>query len=117
MASTIQIFGTKKCKDTQKAIRYFKERNVKTQFIDLNEKGLSKGELESILKNISLENLLDTEGKQFKKRNLAYMTYNLEDELLNDPLLLKTPITRFGRFAELGINPTAWKKWIESSNN
>lgn len=115
MAATIQIFGTKKCNDTQKAIRFFKERNIKTQFIDLNEKGLSKGELDSICRNIPIEQLLDSSGKQFKKRNLEFMTYDLETELLQDPLLLKTPITRFGRLAQIGIATEDWKKWIEMS--
>lgn len=112
MASTIQIFGTKKCKDTQKAIRYFKERSIKTQFIDLNEKGMSKGELESVIYKIHVEQLINTEGKQYKLRNLAFMTYEIETELLEDPLLLKTPITRFGKLAVLGINKEEWDKWI-----
>lgn len=115
MASTIQIFGTKKSSDTQKAVRFFKERSIKTQFVDLTEKALSKGELTAIARNIPLEDLLDTEGKQFKKRNLQFMTYDLESELLEDPLLLKTPITRFGQKAALGVQPEIWKKWIEEA--
>ena len=113
MAPTIQIFGVKKCSETNKAIRFFKERSVKTQFVDFNEKGLSKGELESITRKIPLESLLDKDGKQFKKRNLEFMLYDLETELLNDPLLLKTPITRFGKEAALGYSPDIWKEWIK----
>lgn len=113
MASMIQVFGTKKCSDTNKAIRFFKERAIKFQFIDLNEKEISKGELNSITKNISLEDLIDTEGKQFKKRNLQFMSYNLEEELLSDPLLFKTPITRLGNESVLGIDTEKWKNWIE----
>ncbi len=115
MAATIQIFGTKKCSDTQKAIRFFKERSVKTQFIDLNEKGLSKGELDSVSKFIPIEELIDKDGKQFKKRNLEFMTYELETELLSDPLLFKTPITRFGRKAALGVQTDTWKAWSEEA--
>ena len=70
MASQIQIFGIKKCSDTNKAIRFFKERGIKTQFIDLNEKAMSKGELESVKRTIPIEQLIDKEGKQYKKRNL-----------------------------------------------
>ena len=113
MASTIQVFGTLKCKDRNKAIRFFKERGIKIQFIDLNEKAMSKGELESVSKKIPLEDLIDKEGKQFKKRNMEYMVYDLETELLNDPLLLKTPITRFGQQAACGLTPEIWKKWAE----
>lgn len=113
MASTIQVFGTKKCNDTNKALRFFKERAVKIQFVDLNEKGLSRGELESILKKVPIEELLDKSGKQYKKRNLEFMVYDLEEELLNDPLLLKTPITRMGREAALGVCPDIWKSWLD----
>lgn len=113
MSSTIQIFGTKKCNDTNKAIRYFKERAIKTQFIDLNEKGISKGELDSVTRKIPLEMLIDTESKQYIKRNLAYIIHNIENELLDDPLLFKTPITRFGKdSAAVGYSPEIWKKWI-----
>ena len=112
MSSTIQIFGVKNCQDTNKAIRFFKERAIKIQFVDFNEKGLSKGELESVSKKVPLEELIDRGGKQFKKRNFAFMVYDLEEELLNDPLLFKTPITRFGRDATVGYAPEIWKKWV-----
>ena len=115
MPPTIQIFGVKNSNDTNKALRFFKDRNIKIQFVDLNEKALSKGELESISKKVPMEELLDKDGKQFKKRNLGYMVYKLEDELLNDPLLLKMPVTRFGRDAAIGVTPNIWKKWIEES--
>ncbi len=108
----IQIIGTKKCSDTRKAERYFKERRIQYQFRDLTEKGISKGELESIKRSISVENLLDKNGKEFKKRNLQFMVYNLEEELLNDPLLLKTPIVRNGNTATIGYVPETWKNWL-----
>ena len=112
MASTIQIFGTKKCSETNKALRFFKERGIKTQFVDLNEKGLSKGELDSVARKIPLEELIDREGKEFKKRGLEFMVYDLESTLLEDPLLFKTPITRYGKEASIGVSPDVWKKWI-----
>jgi Spx/MgsR family transcriptional regulator len=108
----IQIIGTKKCNDTKKAERFFKERGIKFHFKDLNEKGLTKGELDNITRKISLDDLLDKEGKQYKKRNLEYMVYDTEEELLNDPLLLKTPIVRNGNDVTLGYQPDIWKKWI-----
>jgi arsenate reductase-like glutaredoxin family protein len=114
MASIIQIFGVKKCQDTNKALRFFKERSIKIQFIDLAEKAISKGELESISRKISIENLIDSEGKQYKTRNLSYIIHDIETELLNDPLLFKTPITRFGHEAAVGLTPEVWKKWINA---
>lgn len=108
----IQIFGTPKCQDTRKAERYFKERAIQFQFVNLTEKGLSKGELNSVKAAVGgLEAMVDTAGKQYQKRNLKYLVHNLEEELLNDPLLLKTPIVRNGPKATLGYCPEVWKGW------
>lgn len=108
----IQIIGTKSCNDTKKAERYFKERRIQFHFRDLNEKGLSKGEFDNIIKVIIPEQLIDKDGKHYKKRNLQYMIFNIEEELLNDPLLLKTPIVRNGKEVTVGFCPDEWKKWI-----
>lgn len=112
----IQIIGTKSCSDTRKAERYFKERRIPFHFRDLNEKGLAKGELDNICRKIPLENLIDKEGKQYKKRNMQYMKFDIEEELLNDPLLLRTPIIRNGGEVTIGYQPDIWKKWIEEKN-
>ncbi len=107
----IQIIGTKKCRDTQKAERYFKERNIQYQFRDLTIKGVSKGELENIKRVYDIEDLIDRESKQFSKRNLAYMVFDIEEELLEDPLLFRTPIVRNGKDVTVGFKPETWKKW------
>ena len=107
----IQIFGTKSCNDTKKAERYFKERRINFHFRDFNEKGLAKGELENITRVIPLEELIDKEGKQYKKKNMQFMVFNLEEELLADPLLLLTPIVRNGKEVTIGYQPDVWKKW------
>lgn len=107
----IQIFGTKKCNNTKKAERYFKERGIKVHFRDLNEKGVSKGEFENISRVIDLEELIDTESKQYKKRGMQYMVFNTEEELLEDPLLFKTPIVRNGNKVTIGYQPEIWKEW------
>jgi arsenate reductase-like glutaredoxin family protein len=62
---------------------------------------------------IPIDELLDKESKQFKKRNLEFMVYDTEDVLLNDPLLLKTPIVRNGKLAAVGFQPDTWKDWIK----
>lgn len=108
----VQIIGTKGCNETRKAERFFKERRIPFHFRDLNEKGLAKGELENIARSIPIEKLIDREGKQYKKRNMHYMVFNLEEELLNDPLLLKTPIVRNGKEVTIGYHPDVWKKWM-----
>jgi len=107
----IQIFGTKKCNDTKKSQRFFKERGIQIHFRDLTEKGLSPGELQNISRAIDLNDFLDTESKQYKKRGMQFMVFNLEEELLEDPLLLKTPIVRNGKNVTIGYKPDVWKTW------
>ncbi len=109
MASIIQVFGTLKCKETQKAIRFFKDRNIKIQYIDLSEKSISKGELNSIRINNPLETLIDTESKEYIKRNLKFIIHDVEEELLANPLLFKTPIVRMGNKSFIGHLPDKWK--------
>lgn len=113
LTMTIQIFGTKKCKDTQKAIRFFKERRITTQFIDLNEKDISPGELNAIKRYFPIEELINTEGKEYLKQNLQYMKFNIEEKLLENPLLFVTPIVRSGNGVTLGHDPDSWKSWVK----
>ncbi len=107
----IQIFGIKKSRDTRKAERFFSDRRIPYHFRDLNEKGISKGELENIKQAIPLEEIIDKEGKQFQKRNLSFMIYDIEEELLNDPLLFKMPVVRKGKLATVGYKPEIWNSW------
>jgi len=107
----IQIFGIKKSSDTRKAERFFSDRRIPYHFRDLNEKGISKGELENIKRAIPLEEIIDKEGKQFQKRNLSFMIYDIEEELLNDPLLFKMPVVRKGKLATVGYKPEIWNSW------
>lgn len=107
----IQIIGTKKCKNTQKAERYFKERRLPFHFKDLTEKGLAKGELDNITRVIPLDDLIDRESKRFKDRGMQYMVFDIEEELLSDPLLLKTPIVRNEKLVTVGYKPEEWKEW------
>jgi arsenate reductase-like glutaredoxin family protein len=109
----IQIIGTKKCKETQKAERYFKERRIPFHFRDLAEKGLSKGELENISRVIHLDDLIDRESKNFKDRGMQFMVFDIEEVLLNDPLLLKTPIVRNEKLVTIAYKPAVWKEWIK----
>ena len=108
----LQIFGTNDCQNTRKAERFFKERGINFQLRNLADKGVSKGELESIMRKISLDDLFNTEGKQFKKRNMNYMKYDKETELLSDALLFTTPIVRTKTDVTIGFQPEIWKKWL-----
>ncbi len=107
----IQIFGTSKCFDTKKAQRYFKERRVKFQAIDLARTGISPGELKSVKNAVGLDALIDeTNPDAALLRYLAYEEDKLE-KLLENPRLLKTPIVRNGRQATVGYQPDVWKSW------
>ncbi len=110
----IQIFGTKKCNDTKKAERVFKERGIKFQFIDMKEKGMSKGELTSVAQfNGGLENMLNPDAKD--KDTLALIKYIADEDklekILENQQVIKTPIVRNGKYSTLGYQPDIWKKW------
>ena len=110
----IQIFGTKKCNDTKKAERFFKERGIKYQFIDMKEKGMSKGEFTSVAQaNGGPENMIDWEGKD--QDTLALIKYIADEDklekLLENQQLIKTPVVRNGRQATVGYQPNVWKGW------
>ena len=107
----IQIFGKSKCFDTKKAQRYFKERRVKFQAIDLNKYGISKGELTSVLRSVKLPDLID--DKLPDAALLEYLAYDQDkiEKLLEDPTLLRTPIVRNGKQATVGYQPDIWKGW------
>lgn len=110
----IQIFGTTKCFDTKKAMRYFKERNVKYQFVDMKEKGMSKGEFNSIKQAVGgTEKLINENGKD--KDTLALIKYisgeQKEEKILENQNIIQTPIVRNGKQATIGYQPEVWKRW------
>lgn len=110
----VQIFGSSKCFDTKKAERYFKERNIKFQSIDLIKYGMSKGEFTNVLQALGgLDKLIDEKTKD--KNLLALMKYlspeDQEVKLLENPKLFKTPIVRNGKKATVGYQPDIWKSW------
>jgi arsenate reductase-like glutaredoxin family protein len=108
----VQIFGRKDCSETRKAERWFRERRISVHFVDLKQKGLAPRELESVAKPIGLENLLDRQSKRFLEKGLAFMSpARISRVLLEDPLLLRTPIVRNGKEATLGMRPEIWMDW------
>jgi len=114
MAVTVQIFGTKKCQDSRKAERWFKERGVPVSFLDLKERGLSPGELKSVAARVGVEALIDREGARYRDKGLKYAAPTgprIEQMLLDDPLLLKTPVVRAGKEATVGYKPEVWEGW------
>ena len=110
----IQIFGTKKSSDTRKAERYFKERRIKFQSVDLKEKGLSKGEFMSVMQAVGgLENMIDPDCKD--KDLLALVTYIADEDkaqkVFENQSVIRQPVVRNGKQATVGYAPEIWKTW------
>jgi len=108
----IQIFGTKKCNETKKALRFFRERRIDVHFIDLSQKNISKGELKNISQKIPLEDLINKNCREYEKMNLKYIQHDIEDILLENSLLIKTPVIRKDKNAILGFDQSKIKDLI-----
>lgn len=99
-----QLIGTKKSKDTRRIERYFKERRIDFQFVDVNQHTPSEGELDAVAAKVGgFEELIDTKSKSYQKRGMQYLDFDTREELLEDPTLLRLPIVRSDRGA--AINP------------
>lgn len=110
----IQIFGKSKCFDTKKAERYFKERRIKYQFVDLKRYGLSGKEFDAVLRGVGgIDNLIDWDGKSQQITNMKYMDdpRAKEDKVFDDPELMRTPIVRNGKQVTVGYCPEVWANW------
>ena len=110
----IQIYGKAKCFDTKKAERYFKERRIKYQFVDLVKLGMSKGEFNNILKAVGdFDELLDKSSKAYENSFIEYLATKeaKEEKLLENQSAFKTPIVRNGKQVTVGYKPEIWKDW------
>lgn len=110
----IQVFGTKKSADTRKAQRWFKERGIKFQFVDLSQKGMSKGEFEAVARVVGgTEEMIDPNCKD--QKTLTLIKYLVPDQqlekILENQQVLKQPVVRNGKQATLGYQPDVWKEW------
>ncbi len=110
----IQIFGTKKCNDTKKAERFFKERGIRYQYIDMKEKGMSKGEFTSVAQvNGGIGNMINWECKD--QDTVALIKYIADEDklekILENPQVIKTPVVRNGKKSTIGYQPDVWKGW------
>ena len=113
----VQLFGTNKNQDTRRALRFWSERRIKTHFVDLNERAASKGELQRFVQKFGLTPLLDRTSKRYQDLGLG--AARLGDErmlqyLVDEPLLLTQPLTRWGSKLTLGLAESEWKIWLES---
>lgn len=110
----IQIYGSQKCFDTKKAERYFKERRINYQYVDIIKYGLSKGEFNSVKAAVGVESLINQGAKEYKALNLHKISVgnsSREEILFENPKLYKTPIVRNGKQATAGYQPEVWSAW------
>ena len=110
----IQIFGKDKCFETKKAERYFKERRIKFQSVDIVKFGLSKGEYQSVKSAVGgMDALIDEKSKEYESQHIRYLASkdDVEERLLENPGMFKTPIVRNGKKATVGYQPDVWNNW------
>ena len=111
-AAEIQILGTRKCKDTKKAMMFFSDRGVKYHFRDLSEKMLSLGEMKNLSDILKTSDLIDKNSREYEEKGFRYREYDPQEEALGNWKLVKTPIVRWGRLASLGYVPEEWSLWL-----
>lgn len=108
----IQIFGASKSFDTKKAERWFKERRIKYQYVDLLSKGLSPREYQSVKQKVGFEALVNKKSRAYEELFMAYVTPDAQEEkLLEHPELFQAPIVRNGKEATVGYCPDVWETW------
>lgn len=107
----IQIFGRSKCFDTKKAERWFKERRIRYQLIDIDRYGMSRGELTAVKSAVGLEALINEKAADYPL--VQYLAYDSDkfEKLFEEPKLIKTPVVRNGKQATVGYAPDVWAKW------
>ena len=109
----IQIYGTINCFDTKKAERYFKERRIKYQFVDLKKYGVAPRELELMISVLGLDAVIDKKSKDYENSFIEHLARreDIIEKLFENPSLIKTPIVRDGRRLTVGVCPDVWKMW------
>lgn len=113
----VQIFGTKKSAETRKAQRWFAERRIRVHFVDLAQRAASRGELQRFAQKFGVQALIDREGKRFRDLGLGSSYYGDErwlERLVDDPLLLRTPLVRAGNRLTIGYEPDTWAGWQDA---
>lgn len=114
----VQVFGTKKCADTRKALRFFAERRIRTHFVDLAERAASLGELTRFAQKFGVGALIDANSRRYTALGLSSARYSDErwlDRLAEEPLLLKTPLVRWQNKLTIGEAEETWRAWVAAA--
>ena len=113
----VQVFGTQRHQDTRRALRFWSERRVRVHFVDLTQRAASKGELQRFVQKFGVTPLIDRSSRRYADLGLGAARLSDEhwlQQLVDEPLLLTQPLTRFGSKLTLGVNETEWKAWVEA---
>ena len=111
----VQIFGRRDSRDTQKALRFFKERRVPVHFVDVAVRPPAPGELRRFVDRYGAAALLDTEGRRYQELGLAHLRMDAAEvleRLLADPALLRLPLARMAQHVSVGLDEAAWRGWV-----
>lgn len=113
----VQVFGTRGCAETRKALRFFSERRVRTHFVDLKQRAASKGELRRFAQKFGVETLIDRDAKRFQALGLRQAHYGEArwlEILEEEPMVLRTPLVRQGKEVTVGLDEDAWQQWTDA---
>ena len=113
----VQLFGRRASRDTQRALRFFRERRIDVSFVDVARKPPAPAELRRFAQRLGTAALLDTEGKRYRESGLAWMRLDDDETLervLAEPALLRLPLVRFGNEVTAGVDEAAWRTWAEA---
>ena len=111
----VQVFGRRDSRDTQKALRFFRERRVPVHFVDVAVRPPAPGELRRFAERVGTSGLVDTEGRRYRDLGLGYMRFGdaeLFERLLADPGLLRLPLVRRGGQLAVGAAEKDWAEWL-----
>ena len=120
MVETIQLFGRKDSRDTQKALRFFKERRVPVSFVDLAIRAPAPAELRRFVERLGADALLDVNGRLYRDGGLRYLRMDPDEifeRLLREPALLRLPLVRLGSRVSAGVDERAWNEWLKPGAN
>ena len=114
----VQIFGTNKSQDTKKALRFFKERGIEPQFVDLQQREIAPGELNRFVSKFGLDALVDSGGKAYKDAGLEHLRVSddaMLQKLIDEPKLMVQPLVRSGNTLSAGWDEPLWREQYERS--
>ncbi len=114
-ARVVQVFGTDDSSATRAAVRFFRERRIEFQLVDLRRKPMAAGELLRFVERVGARALADEAGRAWREAGLGFLRMDdaeLADRLLADQRLLRLPLVRVGDDVAAGRDEARWKRLL-----